>query len=118
MNRISVTFYDKIYEKLEARMKENGAKSVAHCVRELVDLGLKVEAAAKKNNEKSSEDPFEKVINMMENNLKWSLESRLLTRYLVENLPENSPKLRADILREYKEKAISHVDGMLNKPEN
>jgi metal-responsive CopG/Arc/MetJ family transcriptional regulator len=52
MNRINVTFYDETIEKLEERMKINGGKSIAHCIRELVDLGLKVEKITNGRNQK------------------------------------------------------------------
>ena len=115
MNRINVSFYDETYEKIEARMKSNSVKSIAHCVRELVDIGLKIEEAAQKNSQNQQEDQSEKLMEMLKNNLIWMLETRLLTRYMVEKLPEKNGDNSRDILDSYKDKSISYVNGMLKE---
>lgn len=75
MKRINVSFYDETYEKLELRMQEKGGKSLANSVRELVDLGFKVEEAAKKNEGKNQEsDGLDTLLKFAKNNLLWSLE--------------------------------------------
>jgi 3'-phosphoadenosine 5'-phosphosulfate sulfotransferase len=123
MNRITVTFYDEIIEKLELRTKGKGVKSISHCIRELVDLGFKVEEAAEKNSNKTNKvdeiiDSLSEVQKHLKNNLNWSLETRLLTRYMVENLPKNQKDDHLLILAQYKEKAISHVDKLLAETAN
>src|SRR6056297_3457610 len=97
MKRVSITFYDEIMNKLEARMQAKGMQSIAQCVRELVDLGLKIEAAAKEKPDdkpKESEEVLllKEIKNLMKNNLTWSMESRLLARILVENMPAMDKK--------------------------
>ncbi len=115
MKRINVTLFDETYEKLEVRMKNNGEKSIAHSIRELVDLGLKIEAAAEKNNENTGENDFEKLLEMLKRNLNWALETRLLTRHLVENLPGSSKEKQIDILNKYKESANQYIKGFLGE---
>ena len=117
MSRINVTFYDETYEKLEERMQANGGISIAQCIRELVDLGLKVEESARRNAEdEGKNDVISMLIDLkhqMKDNLIWLLETRLLARYLVENFPEMEKTDNIKILNQYKEKAITHVEKML-----
>jgi hypothetical protein len=115
MKRINVTFYDETYDELEARMKRNGEKSLAPGIRELVDLGLKIEKAARENSGGQQENYLEKIIELLKNHLTWLLETRLLTRYLVENLESSSKEKQAEILEKYKESAIHFVKGMLGE---
>ena len=115
MRRINVTFYDETYEKLDVRMKKNSGKSIAHGIRELVDLGLKIEEAAQKNTDNPDENNAAQLMAMLENNLIWSLETRLLTRYLVESLPESNKEKLIEILEKYKESAANYIKGMLGK---
>jgi metal-responsive CopG/Arc/MetJ family transcriptional regulator len=116
MKRISVSFYDEIHEKLEERMKNGGTPSVAQCVRELVDLGLRIEASAKEVKKKDEEnDVMTSVLELkklLKNTLKWSLEGRLLARFLVKNHPSSDDEKRDKILDEYKSSANNYVDGL------
>ena len=114
MKRINVTFYDEIYEKIVARAEKNGSKSLGHEVRELVDLALKIEAAAQKNSDSSIDEIIPKLLEMMTSNLVWMLETRLLTRHMVERLPDTGNENQIAILEKYKEKAANYVDGMIN----
>ncbi len=121
MNRINVSFYDETYEKLEERRKVNEGKSIAHCIRELVDLGFKVEESAKKNTEDHGKNDVVTMLTdlkkQMKNNLSWLLETRLLVRYIVENFPESEKAENVEILKKYKEKAVTHVEKMLLEEE-
>lgn len=114
MKRLNVNFYDEIYEHLEIRAKKNRSKSIAQQVRELVDLGLKVEAAAQKSGDGSADDSSEKLIKMLKQNLIWMLETRLLSRHLVEKLPNENNQINLDLLETYKEKANNYVEGLVN----
>ncbi len=49
MKRINVGFYNDTLEKIKVRMEKKALTSQADCIRELVELGLKVEEAAEKN---------------------------------------------------------------------
>ena len=114
MKRINVTFFDETFEKLEERMKKNGDKSIANGIRELVDLGMKLEAAADKFDGKSNgKDDLAALIDMLKNNLIWSLETRLLTRHLVEKIPSTEEGSDTNILEKCKERASNYVMGML-----
>ena len=114
MKRTNVTLYDEVYENLEARAHKNGSKSISQQIRELIDLGLKVEAAAQQNGELGSDVEQEKILGMLKNNMIWALETRLLARYIVEKLPDADKQNHIEILEKYKEKANHYVEGMLN----
>lgn len=118
MKRINVSFFDEVYEKLEERMQRVGDKSIAQSIRELVDLGLKIEEAATKNQGKeSSNDALTSVINMLKNNLIWSLETRLLTRHIVEKTSATEADSSKNILETCKERATNYVKGLLGEDE-
>lgn len=115
MKRINVTLYDEVYETLEARAKKSGSKSISQQIRDLIDLGLKVEAAAQQNSEDDRGFNQEKMFDMLKKNMVWSLETRLLARYIVEQLPNADKQSNLEILEQYKEKANHYVEGMLNE---
>lgn len=115
MKRINVSFDEETFEVLSKRAEKNGGRPIAHEIRELVDLGLKVEAAAQKNGDNTVDDILEKLVEMMKNNLTWALETRLLARYLVERLPNSEQGNHIEILEKYKEKANHYVEGMLRE---
>ena len=115
MERINISFSKEVYEKLEARRHAMGQKSLAEGVRELVDLGLKIEESAKKNNDKEDENDIKLLREMIKNNLIWSMETRLLTRFLVENSAPSNQEKMLEILDKYKEKATDHVKGLFRE---
>ncbi len=116
MKRVSISFYDEIYKKLEERMQITGSPSIAQCVRELIDLALKIESAAKESHGKSEENnlihAMTELKNLFKNNLNWSLESRLLTRFLVEHHPSGDRENMIDVLNKYKKTANDYVAGL------
>jgi predicted CopG family antitoxin len=116
MKRINVTFFEETYEKLEERMKKNGDKSIANSIRELVDLGLKIEEAARKNqgNHGAEEDSRE-LIAMLKKNLIWSLETMFLARHMVSGMPVNKAAGETNILEACKDRASNYVMGMLGE---
>jgi hypothetical protein len=122
MTRLSISFYIDVSNKLH----ENAAHkqiSIAHYVRDLVDIGLRVEeAAAQKkygdNNHRSEVDELGDLKKLWENDLSWLLESLYLIRYLIRHLPhseELSPEDKNqtdDIISMAKNKAQSYVKGL------
>jgi hypothetical protein len=115
MKRINVSFYPETYEKLEKRMQQTNSKSIASSIRELVDLGLKIEeAAANKDPKNGGEDFLESLKNLLKNNLIWALETRLLTRHLIE---KNATSEIDDnnILEICRERAANYVLGMMGE---
>lgn len=121
MERTTVTFNDEIYQKLKIRSENNGHIPVAQSIRELVDIGFRVEEAASKNESNGSDNDlmemFAIIKNLLINNLNWSLETRLLQRFLIEkNLSPEKSDL-AESLTKYKEIAIQHVDKLTNGKE-
>jgi hypothetical protein len=114
MKRINVGFYNDTLEKIQVRMEKKGLKSQADCIRELVELGLKIEEAAEKNaGQETGEDMLltllGKIDMYMQISLKWALETRLLTRYTVGQFPKEIDGKQVPVLGEYKEKAINHI---------
>lgn len=116
MKRISISFYDDIYKKLDERKKEEGLSSVAQCVRELVDLGLKIESASKENEPKNNEsDQLLEIKSLLKNGLIWSLEARLLARYLVEKQAYKNDEDVKETLEKYKLSSLNYVQGLYNE---
>jgi Arc/MetJ-type ribon-helix-helix transcriptional regulator len=118
MKRPTINFTDSMYEKLEKRIQEKELPSISECVRELVDLGFRIEeAAAKSNDEENSIDlasELSALKQLLKENTIWSLEARLLTRFLVEAHKTDGQGHVADILEQYKMKAQKHVHELLN----
>ena len=117
MKRITITLYPEVYEKLEARAKTKGIPSTSQCIRELVELGLRIEEASA--NPQPNEDEIDllgaiaELKKLLIPNLNWSLETRLLARFIVENQTVKGDEKIADVLAQYKDKAQSHVNGLL-----
>lgn len=109
MKRINVTFYDEIFEKLSQRAQKNHSKSVAHQVRELVDLGLRVEDSANQPDVQEDENTLEELI---KKTLSFSLESRLLLRSLISTLPSLEKEKAMKILQDCKEKSHRYAQEM------
>ncbi|HEX4045629.1 MAG TPA: hypothetical protein VHZ76_08190 [Gammaproteobacteria bacterium] len=116
MKRLSISFDDKTYGKLEEKVQGRGIKSVAQYVRELVDLGLRIEEARSNNEGNQEENKIEKLLheikNLLKNTLNWSLETRFLARFLVEAQHQLNDEKRADILAKCKESSQQYVSGL------
>ncbi|MEO8402829.1 MAG: hypothetical protein ABI597_13740 [Gammaproteobacteria bacterium] len=115
MQRINVSFSENVYKILEDRRQKKDQKSLAEGVRELVDLGLRIEEASEKNNQNQDEDELKKITEMLKKNLIWSMETRLLARFLVEKIPTTDKDKLIEILKKYKEKAHDHVKGLVGE---
>ncbi|CAN5419655.1 hypothetical protein BH10PSE19_BH10PSE19_00010 [soil metagenome] len=119
MNRISITFNDESYAKLQIQAEKKKI-SLAKYVRELVDIGLQVEEAASQNEDnkklkKNEIDALGELKELWKNNLIWTLESRYLSRYLVENIAGKEEEAIAKVLEKTKEKSRSFVAGLLHE---
>ena len=116
MKRISIGFYDEVCDQLEQIRNEDGLSTLAQCVREIVDLGIRVRKAAKKSTETMAEDPVIAAVNelkkLFKSNMNWSLETRLLARFLVENHTSQDGEKRTDILDQYKKSSIDYIQGL------
>lgn len=119
MERITVTFYDEIHEKIKERTKIKGISSIAQCVRELVELALKFEEISEKSEGKNNESDLLSLLselkNLLKNNLSWSLETRFLSRFLIENHPHIDKDKQAEVLQKFKERAQDLVNGLLQE---
>lgn len=115
MERTSITFDDEIWYQLQQRAVKNGGQSIAQCVRELVDLGLKVEAHAE---ESGAKEPMTAMLDdlkkLAELGLQYSLEARLIGRFLVANVPDCDEEKRAEVLEKYPDRVIQHVKKLLH----
>jgi hypothetical protein len=113
--RITASFSQETLQKLEHYKTENGLPSLAQCVSDLVDLGLKKEAVLPTNDfslkapstpavspELSELEPLKKILTT---HTAWIMENRLLSRYLVENMPHQSKEKNVEILQYFKVKA-------------
>lgn len=117
MDRITIAFYPETFAKLT----EGAAKkktSIAHYVRELVDMGLKIEElSAKKDNEKPDKNAIETLLELQQSLLKKEFianyESLYLTRYILANLPEKTPGDHQKMLDGAKLKAQSLLEILL-----
>jgi|SRR5579872_5806562 len=121
MERTTVTFYDEVYQKLKNRSKKNGQIPVAQSIRELVDIGFRVEEAAEKSDSNDGGNDLLEAIsdikNLLKNNLNWSLETRLLQRFLIENHSSLDKSDSIEALIKYKDIAVKHVDALTNEKE-
>lgn len=116
MKRINVTFYDEIIEKLEVRTKAKKCGSVAQSIRELIDLGLRIEEEANQNSDKKNEkDELGVVVDVMKNNIRWTLESLLIIRQMLERINADGNEQTNEILQSCKEQALNHVSKMFVK---
>lgn len=115
MKRINITFYDETLEKLKVRTDEKRCGSIANSVRELVDLGLRIEEAAEQKGRGESEsDGLSIMINLMKSNVRWTLETLLITRLAIEELVESTGKNPSELLENCKEKAMLHVQKIFS----
>lgn len=119
MERITVSFYDEINEKIKERARKKGISSMAQCIRELVELALKFEEMAEKSEETLQENDLLSILseikNLLKNNLNWSLETRFLSRFLIETHPNVSKEKQVEVLQKYKERAQEFVNGLLQE---
>ena len=118
MQKITVRFSEKIVEAMEERQEKKGLDSVAECVRELVEIGLEVEAgkllsATKPPSSVKEAKEMALIKKLLVNNLNWSLEARLLSRYLVANTPNQPKEINLDILEKLKGKSQNFVKKLL-----
>jgi len=116
MERITISFYDDVYDKLKIRAEKHH-HPIAQTTRELVDLGLKIEeAAASSDKHINGDDILNTLVElkmMLKTNLLWALETRLLSRFLTEHHADTLPEKRIEILSLYKQKAQEYVDGFM-----
>lgn len=109
MKRLNVRFDNETFEKLEARTKEKRCGSVVNSVRELVDLGLKIEDSAKQKNSDDSSDELTFLVDVMKTTLKFSLENLLIARQTISQMNTENDLAVDEILKKCKEQAQSHI---------
>ena len=114
MEKITIKIEDELFKKMNDRMIKTGCKSISQCARELIDLGLKIEEAAALQESESADDTIDPLLlEILKNNLIWSLETRFLVRFLVEKKADAEPGQMNDLVKKAKEKAITHVNEFI-----
>lgn len=116
MSRMSITFYDDTYRRIQMRAEKKGGQSIAEAVRELTELGLRVEAAASEHGPKNSvNEGADHLKKLLELNLKWSLEARLIGRFLVAHNPALDKEKQAEVLEKYPDRVEEHIRKVMNE---
>src|SRR5579862_2585421 len=118
MEKITIKLDDVLFKKMRERIEKKGCGTMSQCARELIDLGLKIEEAAKSHEDKEDEFIHPFLLQMLKNNMIWSLETRLLTRFLVEKKSENSSDEMIDFMKKAKDRAIHFVEEFLQNLKN
>jgi hypothetical protein len=119
MERLTISFYDEIAQKLNKRAAKKNI-SVAQYIRDLVNIGLRVEEMSEqKKSENDGNDPLqaelETLKKLQRKGLDSSYESLYIVRHILINLLEEDPKKHVEILDMAKVKSKSFVDGLLGE---
>src|SRR5438105_3166253 len=100
MEKITIKIDDELFKKMNARMEKTDCKSISQCARELIDLGLKIEEAASLQEGENTDhgiDPM--LLEILKNNLIWSMETRLLVRLLVDKNVDSDAGQTMDLIK-------------------
>jgi len=113
MQRVTISFPEETLKDLEKNAANRGL-SLAHYLRELVELGLRLEGVESQLPTPISQASLEKTaaeggVDFCKLPLEWALESRYLLRYLVDSLVQHSAEKRAAVLSTATEKAQKFV---------
>lgn len=116
MKRINVTLYDEVFAEIDNRTKENKCSSIAQSIRELIDLGRKVEKAAKQENEEN-DTPSELffISETLKNLMRWTLESLLISRQVMLKLHDENPDETEMLIKKCKEQAVNYTKKMFEE---
>jgi len=115
MKRVNVRFTSEAFAQLQQRAELNGDRSVANSIRELVDLGQQVEAAAAQSNgENKQQNDMDLIKDLLKENLIWCLETRFLARHMAAQTDSENTNSE-NILVKFKEKAKNYVLGKLGE---
>src|SRR5687767_14866146 len=109
MERITISFYEEIYEKITQRAQMKRMR-VASYVRQLVELGLRIEEMSEqKQSDNTRPDPVEEALALQQKLLQKefisSQETLYLVRYILANIPEKNAGDHAKMLEAAKAKA-------------
>lgn len=116
MKRINVTLYDEVFEEIDGRTKERKCGSIAQSIRELIDLGIKIEKAAKQNNEQNeAPNELQFISETLKNMMRWTLESLLISRQLLMKFHDDNPDEAELLIKKCKEQAINHSKKMFEE---
>lgn len=119
MERITVSFYDEIVQKMTERATKKNI-SLAQYVRDLVSIGLRVEEMSEqKNSENDGDDSLQRELDALKKlqrkSLDSSYESLYIVRHILINLLEKDPARHTEILDTAKIKSKSFVDGLVGE---
>jgi hypothetical protein len=111
MEQITLKLDDSTLEKMRARMAIKECKTLSQCARELIDLALKIEETAACN--KGDSDEID-MMELLKNNLIWSLETRFLIRFLLQHSQQIDTEKTSEFMTIAKTRATEAVDEILN----
>jgi len=113
MERITVSFHDELYKTLE-KNSEQKKIALAKYVRDLVEIGLRIEEMTAESDEKKSGlNGLDAIKKMLESDLKATQEILYMTRYIIVNLPNGNAQKHDEIRSEARVRAKAFVEGML-----
>lgn len=113
MKRITIGFDNDTYKILQEHYEKTGI-NINEYVRDLVDIGLRVEAMnADSDEKKSGLEDLDVILKMIKAGLQSNQETLYLVRYIISNLPNHSTQKNEEIRSEAKIKAETYVDGIL-----
>lgn len=104
-SRINVYFEESIFLQIKERAKKHDNQHLAKAVRELVELGLRVEEATQDKDSRT--EPTELMLPLVKNLMIWTLETRFNTRELIKNDNQG-----IEFLEKSKERALAYVEGL------
>jgi hypothetical protein len=116
MDRITISFQPETYKKLQDNA-ENKKITINQYVRDLVDIGLRVEEAASKNegDKNSVSDKLDDIKDFIKKHMTASYENLYLTRYIVTKAAEKEQEENSTALQKSKDKSTSFVGGLFEE---
>jgi hypothetical protein len=119
MERITVSFSGETYEKIAKRADTKQMKVAAY-VRQLVELGLRIEEMSEqKSSENQTKDPLEKSLQLLQKLLQKEFtsnqETLYLVRYILTNIAEKNTGDHAKMLDAAKVKAQTILEVILEE---
>lgn len=114
MSRVTITLSDDLFNKIDDIRQKKRLSSAAQCIRELIELALRIEEVSKNSaaaKDKASEElkAILEVKELLKNNMIWSMEARFLSRALISNTPSLDRNQANEIFEKCKSKATAHV---------
>lgn len=118
MSKITIIFTEDIYQKLNDNAK-NKKISTSQYIRNLIDVGLRVEEFSDKNEKGNDQnimlEKLDEIHNFIKKGIISGCENLYLTRYSVLNLPGKSEEELDRVIEKAKIKSKAYVEGLSDK---